>query len=307
MRVHRKGPPRMDTSLDPSPTSHRTATSYRTAGGILINRTSAPATDAELTTLVADLDRRRGGVLSSGVDYPGRYSRWHVGYVDPPVEIVARGRQVEAMALNERGRVLLPAIAAAMAGTGDVLARDPDRVQVLVPPSDAAFTEEERSRQPTVFSALRAITALFASPEDPHLGLYGAYGYDLAFQFEPVRLRHDRTQVCAPRPRAASRRRHPGRRPQAGDLRPPHVRLHRRPRRSGRPGEHHRSRPGHLTNARWVATAAATGAGGRTLRRRRAQGQGTVRPRGPVRGRPRPGVPRSLRLARWLLRAAADR
>jgi anthranilate synthase len=27
---------------------------------------------------------------------------------------------------------------------------------------------------------------------DPHLGLYGAFGYDLAFQFEPVRLRLDR-------------------------------------------------------------------------------------------------------------------
>src|SRR6201999_3523901 len=26
----------------------------------------------------------------------------------------------------------------------------------------------------------------------PHLGLYGAFGYDLAFQFEPVRQRLDR-------------------------------------------------------------------------------------------------------------------
>ena len=53
------------------------------------------------------------------------------------------------------------------------------------------FTEEERSRRPTVFSALREIIAAFSGP-DPHLGLYGAFGYDLAFQFEPVRLRHAR-------------------------------------------------------------------------------------------------------------------
>ncbi len=39
-----------------------------------------------------------------------------------------------------------------------------------------------------MFSALREIIAAFAS-DDPHLGLYGAFGYDLAFQFEPVRLR----------------------------------------------------------------------------------------------------------------------
>ena len=39
-----------------------------------------------------------------------------------------------------------------------------------------------------MFSALREIIAVFGG-DDPHLGLYGAFGYDLAFQFEPVRLR----------------------------------------------------------------------------------------------------------------------
>jgi anthranilate synthase len=53
----------------------------------------------------------------------------------------------------------------------------------------AGFTEEERSRQPSVFSALRALIALFRHDGEPHLGLYGAFGYDLAFQFEPVRPR----------------------------------------------------------------------------------------------------------------------
>ena len=62
---------------------------------------------------------------------------------------------------------------------------------VVVPEGEGAFTEEERSRQPTVFSVLREIVAAFGCA-DPHLGLYGAFGYDLAFQFEPVRLRLDR-------------------------------------------------------------------------------------------------------------------
>ena len=62
---------------------------------------------------------------------------------------------------------------------------------MLIPEPDRDYTEEERSRRPTVFSALREIAAAFGS-EDPHLGLYGAFGYDLAFQFEPVRLRRER-------------------------------------------------------------------------------------------------------------------
>ena len=34
---------------------------------------------------------------------------------------------------------------------------------------------------------LRAIVDLFRAEEDAHLGFYGAFGYELAFQFEPVR------------------------------------------------------------------------------------------------------------------------
>src|SRR5690606_7600369 len=54
------------------------------------------------------------------------------------------------------------------------------------------FAEEERSRAPTVFSVLRVIVSLFKSAEDANLGLYGAFGYDLAFQFDPVALKLDR-------------------------------------------------------------------------------------------------------------------
>ena len=43
-----------------------------------------------------------------------------------------------------------------------------------------------------MFSAVREIIAAFAG-DDPHLGLYGAFGYDLAFQFEPVTPRIDRS------------------------------------------------------------------------------------------------------------------
>jgi len=128
------------------------------------------------------------------MEYPGRYSRWHLAYIDPPIEIVARGRLISATARNERGKVLLPAIAAALQRAADrpsepgVQAR---HVEVLIPDSHEVFAEEQRSRRPSVFSALRAMITAFAGP-DQHLGLYGAFGYDLAFQFEPVRQRHRR-------------------------------------------------------------------------------------------------------------------
>lgn len=31
------------------------------------------------------------------------------------------------------------------------------------------------------------------SEDDPQLGLYGSFGYDLTFQFEPIRLKQDRS------------------------------------------------------------------------------------------------------------------
>ncbi|NKZ08772.1 anthranilate synthase component I [Actinomadura latina] len=168
---------------------------FVTAGGVRVTRTAVPV-DSErksdvLNALVAAVGERRGGVLSSGMEYPGRYSRWHMAYVDPCLEIVARGRAVAVRALNDRGRVVLPAVAAVLRGTGDVRADEAGRFEVFVPPGEEFFAEEERSRQPTVFTVLRAVTGLFGC-DDPHLGLYGAFGYDLSLQFEPLRTRLER-------------------------------------------------------------------------------------------------------------------
>ena len=171
-------------------------TSYLTPGGVRVRR-AAEAFDQDLLGgITRQVQERAGGVLSSGMEYPGRYSRWHIAYLDPPVQIVARGRRISATALNQRGEVLMPVIAAALrraAGQPESQQAAPAgrEVEVYIAPTGEVFTEEERSRQPTVFSALREIMAAFAGP-DPNLGLYGAFGYDLAFQFEPVRPKHQR-------------------------------------------------------------------------------------------------------------------
>jgi anthranilate synthase len=164
-------------------------TQFETGGGVRVTRTATAFDPALLEDLTRQVEARRGGVLSSGMEYPGRYSRWHMAYVDPCIELIARGRRVTATALNDRGRVLLPVIAAALREVGEP--DGSDGASVVIPEAGGTFTEEERSRRPTVFSALRQIIAALHGP-DPHLGLYGAFGYDLAFQFEPVRLRHAR-------------------------------------------------------------------------------------------------------------------
>ena len=164
-----------------------------TRGGVRVTRIEEPFRADDVDQVCARVDDWRGGVLSSGMEYPGRYSRWHLAYVNPCAEIVAHGRQVTVRALNRRGAVLLPVLGAALARAGQpAAASGPDEVSVVIPEPAGLVAEEDRSRRPTVFSAVREIIAAFAG-DDPHLGLYGAFGYDLAFQFEPVTPRIDRS------------------------------------------------------------------------------------------------------------------
>ena len=171
---------------------------FRTAGGIEVRRHTVPvALDPDpVAALAARVDSRRGVLLASSYEYPGRYTRWDIGFADPPLEIVARGRRGAVRALNERGEVLLAPIEAALAGEPHVAAVDwrGDSLRFTVREPKPDFTEEDRSRQPTVFSALRAIVARFGAQDDARFGLYGAFGYDLAFQFDPIELRRPRPE-----------------------------------------------------------------------------------------------------------------
>jgi len=169
---------------------------YLTRGGVAVRRTveDIPVRNA-IEPVVSALDMRRGALLASSYEYPGRYTRWDLGFVDPPVALTAWGRRFQADALNARGRVLLPALARALSRLDAVatLATGDDGLEGEVKVAAGRFPEEERSRQPSVFSLLRALVDLFFHEGEPHLGLYGAFGYDLAFQFEPMRLRLERS------------------------------------------------------------------------------------------------------------------
>jgi anthranilate synthase len=173
-----------------------TTSTYETRGGITVARrsTTTIAVDA-IEGLIDRLDTSRGVLLSSSYEYPGRYTRWDLGFVDPVLIVTAKGRSVTIEAPSRRGLVLLPAVERALAAHPHVadLVRAPGSLAAVVPQPVESFVEEERSRQPSVFSVIRALMDLFGSTEDEHLGLYGAFGYDLAYQFEAVELR-------APRP-----------------------------------------------------------------------------------------------------------
>ncbi|MEW4459886.1 anthranilate synthase component I [Roseibium algicola] len=167
---------------------------YETDCGITILRTSRPS-DYETGTSewIDRLDAEMGAVLSSSYEYPGRYTRWDMALVNPPLVMEATDRNVEIRALNDRGGLLLPAIAEVLKKHDDVdtFNADTGKIQLTVKRPDRLFNEEERSRQPSTFSIIRALKDMFACGDD-QLGLYGAFGYDVAFQFEPIEQKLDR-------------------------------------------------------------------------------------------------------------------
>ena len=98
----------VDPAAEADPAAGAAETRTVTAGGVIVTRTAEPFDEQIVDTVCTQVEGQRGGVLSSGMEYPGRYSRWHLAYVDPCAELVARGRRISARALNARGEVLLP-------------------------------------------------------------------------------------------------------------------------------------------------------------------------------------------------------
>ncbi|MGK3733740.1 MAG: anthranilate synthase [Bacillariaceae sp.] len=112
------------------------------------------SSEAIIESLVERLDSHKGVLLTSSYEFPGRYARWSLGFVDPPLEVSGRANQCTIKALNDRGKVLLPAIERAMKEMkqqnvlSDVNVGEEQIDVTVVPPSPVGtFSEEERSRQ----------------------------------------------------------------------------------------------------------------------------------------------------------------
>src|SRR3984893_15096413 len=125
--------------------------SYLTPGGISVARSISKISYARgLGGLLRKLDTQRGIYLSSGYEFPGRYSRWDVGAVAPPIEIVARGRDIVIRPLSPRGQVLTQILKPVLAPHPhwESFINENGVLRGHLKPLPALFSEEERSKQP---------------------------------------------------------------------------------------------------------------------------------------------------------------
>src|SRR5215213_4717797 len=159
---------------------------YRTGGGLAISRAVEQFTGnaKRLDNLIELLDRRRGVVLSSGTTVPGRYESFDLGFSDPPLWMQTSGSN---FSLDARGEVLI-------AFLGDTL-REPcvivtekskTRLAGHIVRGAAPVDEDQRTRRASVMSLVRDLVATLGANDDPLLGLFGAFGYDLVFQIEDL-------------------------------------------------------------------------------------------------------------------------
>ena len=155
-------------------------------------------TSAEVNRLVSSLDDFKGVLLSSSYEVPGRYSRWTVGFIAPPLQIEGRGLHFNVTALNKRGELLIGVIHKHLTSQKDLFSikDDSDGTTIIsgsvIPSPNEYFDEENRSKQPSLFSLIRSIREVFEGSSAGQLGLYGSLGYDLTFQFEPIVPRKSR-------------------------------------------------------------------------------------------------------------------
>ncbi len=176
-----------------------TTSTFVTTGGLTVEvEEHSLELDEALTPIFGAIDSRKGAIFSSGFDYPGRHSRWDIGFIDPAVEFISQARSFEVHALNAQGAALLAPIEATLRAEESIEALQPIEAGAIkgrlkAPPK--FFPEEQRSRQASVFSVLRAIMRLLRSdhPLASNLGFYGAFGYDLVQQFEEIELKHARS------------------------------------------------------------------------------------------------------------------
>ncbi|WP_424629538.1 anthranilate synthase component I [Bradyrhizobium sp. SYSU BS000235] len=161
---------------------------YQTVRGLEVSRSVEHFTGgAALDRLIERLDSRRGVVLSSGTTVPGRYESFDLGFADPPLRLESVGTDFLIEPLNERGKVLLAFLAETLNEPSAVITeKSAARLKGHIVRGDAPVNEDQRTRRASMMSLVRAIIASFSSNNDPLLGLFGAFAYDLVFQFEDL-------------------------------------------------------------------------------------------------------------------------
>lgn len=148
-----------------APRFHSGLGRYETGGGVVVDCACEDVDEPtpHLDALIDRLDTHRGCLFESSYDFPGRYARWTMGFADPPLMLEAWGRRFRVGALNARGRVLLPPVEAALRACASVISLEQEAAAAAgggqagglrgtVREAEAGFTEEDRSRQHSIFS-----------------------------------------------------------------------------------------------------------------------------------------------------------
>src|SRR6266481_7839466 len=162
---------------------------YRTSSGLAITRAVEQFSgDAKrLDDRIDLLDRRRGVVLSSGTTVPGRYESFDLGFSDPPLVLETAGSNFSLQALNRRGEVLIAFLADALREPCVIISEKSEvRLAGHIERGAAPVDEDQRTRRASVMSLVRDLVAAFGANDDPLLGLFGAFAYDLVFQIEDL-------------------------------------------------------------------------------------------------------------------------
>lgn len=170
---------------------------YTTQSGIQVEFTQTALNYHEgITFLIEQLDSHRGALFTSSFEYPGRYTCWDIGFYNPPIALSCRQRKISVEALNRRGETLLLFIYPELMKQKDLEVSSSTKVllEIIIKTNDEPFSEEERSRQASVFTVLRVLLHLFKADEDSYLGLYGSFGFDLIHQFEDLQKHKTRDE-----------------------------------------------------------------------------------------------------------------
>ncbi len=173
---------------------------YRTTGGLEVSRSVEQFTGnaSRLDQLIDLLDRRRGVVLSSGTTVPGRYESFDLGFADPPLQLETIGPNFSLSALNARGEVLIAFLGDTLSEPSVVISeKSATRLTGHIVRGAAPVEEDQRTRRASIMSLVRALVATLGANDDPLLGLFGAFAYDLVFQIE---------DLVQKRPRASDQR-----------------------------------------------------------------------------------------------------
>src|SRR5258707_4541558 len=162
---------------------------YRTHGGLEVSRAVEQFTGGanRLDDLIELLDRRRGVVLSSGTTVPGRYESFDLAFTDPPLRLETSGSNFSLQALNARGEVLIAFLGDALREPCVVVTeKNATRLAGHIVRGAAPVDEDQRTRRASAMSLVRDLVAALGANDDPLLGLFGAFAYDLVFQIEDL-------------------------------------------------------------------------------------------------------------------------